>query len=503
MDTKLFRSRYFWAIVVGFIFVLLIAPFGIEELFARPGGGHSFSGGGGYSGGGSGGGGDAGLIIYLIAQLPPQISIPLIIGIIVFRIIQQRRKKREGKAVTSAPTVSNRIKNNAGVQSSLENLKVRDRNFSKVVFLDFAVSLFNKYYYHFGKKDFKTVAPFFNEEENQKSRAYKQQQDIKEVVVGAANITEISKHGNYDAITVEFDANYTLVQKGKSTRYSVYERWLFYRKNGLVSAEPEKMRQLACPNCGAVSSFTDAGTCEACGTLIKAGDMQWFVSNMAVLDRKYFNTSGLAHYAQEVGTDYPTVYQGGLQNKMQQFAAQNQLDIRSWGKSFKKDVVEEYFLRIYEAWSRNRLSNVRNLLSDRVYENFSFWIEAYKREGLTNKLEKIKPGEIQIVRMDLDRLYESVTVRIYASALDYVTDRQGKVKGGSSRHPRKFSEYWTFIRRTGVNKDSYDLSLCPSCGAPADKIGQAGECEYCGNKISNGDFSWVLAVITQDEVYGA
>jgi hypothetical protein len=46
-----------------------------------------------------------------------------------------------------------------------------------------------------------------------------------------------------------------------------------------------------------------------------------------------------------------------------------------------------------------------------------------------------------------------------------------------------------------------DLSKCPSCGAPVDKMGEAGVCEYCNNKITDGYFSWVLFSITQDEVY--
>ena len=82
-------------------------------------------------------------------------------------------------------------------------------------------------------------------------------------------------------------------------------------------------------------------------------------------------------------------------------------------------------------------------------------------------------------------------------------DEAGKLIGGSKTKKREFSEYWTFLRRAGIEIDeaSVTLNTCPSCGAPADKIGQAAECGYCGSTINQGDFSWVLAVITQDEVY--
>jgi len=41
---------------------------------------------------------------------------------------------------------------------------------------------------------------------------------------------------------------------------------------------------------------------------------------------------------------------------------------------------------------------------------------------------------------------------------------------------------------------------CPSCGAGL-KINMAGNCEYCGVKVTRGDFDWVLSKVEQDEAY--
>jgi hypothetical protein len=110
-----------------------------------------------------------------------------------------------------------------------------------------------------------------------------------------------------------------------------------------------------------------------------------------------------------------------------------------------------------------------------------------------------------LVKIDIDKYYESLTVRIFAGCKDYTTkDETGKVVGGKKDKIRVFSEYWTFVRRVGMEKqpkDSLDLAACPSCSAPLDKMGQAGTCGYCSNKISTGEFSWVLSRITQDEAY--
>ncbi len=499
------NQKLFFILVSVLTLLFIFSPFFADIIWARPGGGHSFSGGGGgsYSGGGGGGGGDGlGFLIYLIfSELPPQISIPLVIGIIVLRLYLQKKKRADGKTIVSSPGIQARTARHNDVEADILKLKSIDPNFSKILFLDFVSSIFNKYYTWYGTSEFKNLSPFLSPDEIQKSANLRTGQKITEIVIGNMRISEINFLPDIIGISVDIEANYTLDIMGKKTRYVLTERWYFNRKKGVLSAEPEKMHKLACPNCGAPADFTDNGICKSCGTQINLGEMQWFVKKHKVLSQEVFRTSGLAHYEPESGTSLPTIYQSNITTYATQFAQMHNLDWNTWRHTFTEKVVKEYFLKIYDAWSKNKLDSVRNLLSDRLFESFMFWINAYKSAGLTNKLENINIQNIQFVRIDLDRFYESITVRIFASSLDYVVDKNGDVKGGSDRRPRSFSEYWTFIRRMGVEKDEYDYSTCPNCGAPADKMGQAGVCEYCGTKISNGDFSWVLAIITQDEVY--
>ena len=228
--------------------------------------------------------------------------------------------------------------------------------------------------------------------------------------------------------------------------------------------------------------------------------MQWYVYSIRT-SQNSFRTGGLAHYETESGTNLPTILHPSLAKNKPIFAENHNLNWDEWAAKFEKEAVTEYFAKTYDAWSSNKLDGIRNLLSDRLYDSWIFWIDNYKKEGLTNKLDNISVEKTEFVKLEIDKFYESATVRIFASCNDYVVNKNGETKGGSKTKLRKFSEYWTFIRRTGVEKDTYDYATCPNCGAKADKIGQAGICEYCNSKISNGDFSWVLAVITQDEVY--
>ncbi len=494
------KRIYFSVFILTLIF--LIAPFFIDYIWARPGGGHSFSGGSGgsYSGGGDGEG--LGLLIYLIFNvLPPQISIPLLIGIVIGYYYLKRKNKQDGTTVLPNQSIESRVNNSFDVESGITALKNFDPNFSKVLFLDFVASIFNKYYTWYGTAEFKNLSPFISPGEIEKSNNMCSAQSITEIVIGSMHISEVNIMADLVGLSVDINANYTMQINSRKTRYILSERWYFNRSKQSLSPEPEKMRKLSCLSCGAPAHFTDKGNCESCGTKINLGEMQWFVKKHIVMGQEVFRTSGLAHYEAETGTNLPTLYQDTLRINAQQFAQKHNTDWNVWKNNFVDKVVKEYFLKIYAAWSKNKLDNVRSLLSDRLYESFIFWIKTYKSAGLVNKLEKIQIQNIQFVRLDLDKFYEAVTLRIFASSLDYVVDFEHKIKGGSNKRLRSYSEYWTFIRRSGVEKDDYDYASCPNCGAPADKVGQAGVCEYCNTKITNGDFSWVLAVISQDEAY--
>ncbi len=488
------------------LMIVLISPIFIDVAMARPGGGHSYSGGGGggrgggFSGGGGGGGGEIGLIIWLISILPPQISIPLLIILAVGYFIYNR-KKNKNTTVSSAPTYQNRTYTVSNSDNLIKNLKAVDANFSKVLFLEFVSSLYQKYYNYQGNNKISTLKPFLNDNliSDINKRAVKR--NINEIVIGSMNISAINQYAELTAITVDIEANYTVNLNGKGTRYVVSERWLLNRKAGVFSQEPHKMQKLACPNCGASANFSDAGNCSHCGTFIEKGSVQWFLKDRKIISQRVFSTNSLLTYSQEVGTNFPTIFQTGLSSEIKQFEASHKTNWDSYITTFKSNTVSKYFKEIYKVWSIQNWSKVRHLVADRLWESNNYWIEAYKRERLINKLENIQINRIDVARIDTDKFYEAITVRIFAGSLDYVTDRGGKVKAGNNKRLRQFSEYWTFIRRTGVEKENFDIGTCPNCGAPADKMGQAGECEYCGTKITTGNFSWVLAIITQDEEY--
>jgi DNA-directed RNA polymerase subunit RPC12/RpoP len=270
----------------------------------------------------------------------------------------------------------------------------------------------------------------------------------------------------------------------------------------------EKMQAITCPSCGASADFGDAGICNHCNNTIVAGQMQWTIADRLIYKQYEFQVKGLGYYAEEQGTDLETNISGSLEKqayKLAEINNQPQENRETWWRnfsnSFSKDIATKYFDQIYQAWSNNNLGPVRHLLTDRIFMSFMFWIDNYKQAHLQNKLEQIHVNKVEICKLQLDKNFVSITTRIHASCLDYTVDDKGEIYGGSNTVPRKFSEYWIFIRSQNNFNQSVEIQKCPSCGAEIDKMGQGAVCGYCNSKISTGNFSWVLSTIIQDEVY--
>ena len=425
----------------------------------------------------------------------------LVIIVIIFFVL---RNQSPAQTFTARPTEINRVRQKSTIAAALTLLKQSDPNFSLILFLDFVHSLYSKFYSYSTHPEFSYLSPFLSTE-LQKHFQQENPWDIDEIVINGLNLLEINTQGaDTESISLLIDANYTLHRQNKRNRYAISERWLFYRQTGLLSSEPEKMQTLSCPFCAAPAHFTDAGECQHCGNQVQKGAQQWYLGKRVVLKTTELDANDLVAYAVEQGTQLPTIKQENLaaeiQTWLQLHAISNWADF--W-QPFETDIVKGYFLTIYTEWSQRNWSAVRHLLSDRLYEANSFWLNLYTEHNWFNRLENLTIDRVELVKIDTDKFYEAITVRIIAACYDYTEDANGKVLGGSKRNIRHYSEYWTFVRRTGIERHTaqYSLKQCPSCGAPADNMGQTSECGYCGSKISSGAFSWVLFLIMQDEVY--
>jgi predicted lipid-binding transport protein (Tim44 family) len=484
----------------------------VAAAHVRPGGGGSFSGGGGGGGGGGsgggggggsgGGGGDGGLgiILWLIFE-QPAIGVPLLVIVVVVALLRSRGRSRmtDWSTVAKALAPSRTVSRARSVRSELEQLQRTDANFSFVLLEDFLYALYAEVHTARGHGKLARYSAFLAPSAAAALEGASVS-EVRNIVIGAMTFVD-ARGTRGDApeamIRVRYESNYTEVDKGRAeASYYAVEEWTLSRKRGVQSRTPDRARLFVCPSCGAPLDAVTAGTCAHCGKLVQSGEFDWVVQRADLVSRTPRGPM-LTGDTPEEGTDEPTLVDPGASAGMQEILAGD--------PGLRWEALEGRIALIFRefqtAWSARDLARMRAYLSDRLFETQVFWIEAYKEQKLRNVTENARVLSIELVRVRRDRFFDAITVRVWATSLDYtLADEGGRVVSGSRSRERKYTEYWTLIRSSVRKGPTRTERVCPNCGAPLD-INMAGICKYCKAKVTVGDFDWVLSRIEQDEVY--
>lgn len=480
--------------------VLAIALVSTASAWARVGGG------GGYSGGGDGGGdgGDAGLILGLVRLLlwlvfaHPIVGIPLLI-VIVIVVLKMAKSGALQRGVGENPTVYPHLATARRAPANLTPVRSTDPFFSEPVFIDFAQLVYARAQEMRGSGKREPLETWMTREAIDKLFADRVNlESVSEVVFGVTRIVLAATESGFVRIDVEFESNLTEVRAGARSQVLCSERWSFRRKAGVRSPAPERMKALGCASCGSTLEPKSDGTCPSCGAPRRGGLSQWEVSGIPSANRRPLTPPELAVDAGgsvESGTELQTVRDPRLPAAKRSFEGRH--PDHSW--PVFEERVRTAFLALQEAWSRREWERARPFETDALFQTHRFWMERYTAFSLVNHVEQVAVTRIVLAKIDADAFYESITVRIFAHALDWTEDAGGHVVGGSKAVPRAFSEYWTFLRANPGTVDT--ASSCPSCGAAVSPGGGATVCASCGGKLIGGGFDWVASRIEQDDAY--
>lgn len=401
--------------------------------------------------------------------------------------------------IAPAPVRPDTRRRFTSIPEALRLLRADDDEFSSVLFEDFLHALYVQAHILRGQGKLERLAPYAGDEAMSVLRAAAAE-SVSTVIVGAMTIEDVrgDEKARRVVIRVRFTTNYTERVEGADQSYYAEELWTLSRSLDVRSRPPERARVIDCPSCGAPLEQLVAGTCRYCGVATPNGDHDWRVDRIRVEQREPRGPM-LTGTTEEIGTDLPTVIDPEVKARYRALTARDP----GFGWSAFSQRLNVVFARFYEAWSAQALQPVRPFLSDNLFEAQQYWVAAYQAARLRNVAADARIVTVQLARVLSDKHYDAITVRVYATCLDYTLDAEGRVISGSKTQPRQYSEYWTFIRGTAATGAPKAEDTCPNCGANSAEINMAGSCDKCGVKITNGAFDWVLSRIEQDEVYGA
>jgi hypothetical protein len=472
---------------------------------ARPGGGHSFSGRSSGGGGGSGGGDGIGLLIELLIWLVlrhPTIGIPLVLLLIVGLIVKSAiGSTMKGWSTTSAaqvanvPTITRSPRPATVPRARLDEIRRLDPQFSVVLFEDFAYFLYAAVL-RARAVGFEVIGPYVAPELAQALRD-PNLADVRGIVVGAVRIVAFSGiSSSTTSVELELETNFVEVfRAGGERRFYVVDRLRLERVASARSRPAARVRTLDCPSCGAPLEAVRGGTCTYCQQQVGFGRFDWNVTLLRNLTKEPRGPL-LKGNVPEEGTELPTVVDPGAAGRLQ--ALQQRDPSFTWDALLHR--VGHVWSELQVGWTARDAARIRPYVSDNLFQSMIYWIDLYQQQRCRNVNENGRILRVDLANVITDATYDAVTVRLFATGLDYTITDDGRVLGGSRTRPRTYSEYWTLIRGTVRKGPARGDAACPSCGAPL-RVGMAGNCEYCQVKVTTGDFDWVLSRIEQDEAY--
>lgn len=501
-------------------FVALVALLALEAIAAaRPGGGHSYSGGGrsggysggggGWGGGGGGGGGDGGEALLAFIRLlvaAPHIGFPVLAVVIAFVIFSKRAELRTDNLDIGG--LSGYVPSPARVPASFDPVRDEDPEFSRVLFEDFCYALYARLHLARGRPQaLEELSPYVSPAARTTVARLAPGTTPVAVIVGAMRVDAVHRerpvpwppgqHSGQDMfrVTVTFEANLAFTAPRAMTLF-VRERWILSRAPGVKTRPWRGTRTFDCPNCAAVFEPGEGNRCSYCGEIVDNGAFDWVVTSLKVLESSQRRPS-LTGTVPEVGTDDKTVFQPQVAARWNRLVGDDPaLTAEALGTRLRL-IYDE----LNAAWSANDLTRARPYLSDGMCHYLRYWIDQYRLQGLRNELREMRLTSWTIVKIERDKHYDAITVRLWATGYDTTVEvASGRVVGGNPSRERAYSEYWTLVRGAGVRGAPRVDKRCPNCSADL-RINMGGACEYCGAHVTSGEFDWVLSRIEQDEAY--
>jgi hypothetical protein len=490
-----------WLLAMLPLVLPLVIVLGAGLSDARPGGGNTSSGGfhsssssGGYrsSGGyssssswntgyhGGGSSGDFGAVVVVLF---------LIVAVVV---VIAAAKQRSGPSWTNDPAfMAGPEPPPAPSSADLDALIEHDPGFSRSVFEDLAFELYAAAHRARGTAGLDALQPYLAPaaaaQLNARGAAPQQ------IVIGTLRIERISVMPQSEQLSVRIEA--THIGAGEPT--FAIEHWLFVRQFGAQSKPPERTRTWPCPNCGAPWQPSPSRNCANCGQAVEVGKFDWCVVKIDVesVGRALASLTGTVP---EYGNDLPTIVHPNAYRLMAEVTASDPevtLDTMT-------PRVELIYHQLNATWNARDLTPVRGLVTAALRSYLEYWLREYAHQGLHNTLSDAQITRIDLAKVTRDLYFDAITVRIFASGLDYTTDTKDRVVGGSRTERRAYTEYWTFLRASTRRGKVTATPSCPNCGAPL-KISDVGDCTYCGVAVESGSFDWTLSKIEQDDNYSA
>ena len=160
--------------------------------------------------------------------------------------------------------------------------------------------------------------------------------------------------------------------------------------------------------------------------------------------------------------------------------------------------LSNLYVQLQNCWTAKDLSPMRPYMTDLVYEQFERQLARYKKEHITNRVEKISVLAVELLGYTQTGGEDHIVAKLRTRITDYVVkDDTGEVVSGDPKKEKFMTYEWTLSRTSGLTTQiSHEMQKvnCPNCGAPL-TINETAKCPYCGTVVTVPNTDFVISSI--------
>ncbi len=150
--------------------------------------------------------------------------------------------------------------------------------------------------------------------------------------------------------------------------------------------------------------------------------------------------------------------------------------------------IYDIYVRIQEAWMNYRLDDVRDCLSDELYNQYAVQLDTLIAKNERNVMKDFKYLMCAITNIEEKDGTQILTVTLRVKCRDYIiNDQSKKVLRGNKNKILTYTYELHFERSKETT-----VTTCPNCGSKLDPKGNGVTCDYCHAKIVRKSSNLVL-----------
>jgi hypothetical protein len=418
---------------------------------------------------------------------------------------RHRIKKKKMEAVNVERRHAERNLTMGLVQRELRVFLEEDPNFSRIAFLEFACTLWQETILRLSDHALESLRPYYDAttlDRILKESLTTEGRSYRDVLIHSVVLERIFQpetapgQAEVHKAVVDLHVSFQVRERERNlSRVFQSARLTFVRNRGVPSKPPMALFSINCQACGgALSQDTMTEACTFCGVPFRNPLFNWVCVRCELrVEGKPDHIGAVRSCPEELpGFSLPSPLSWSLQSDLRSLTNQDPMALEHLGRR-----LSTIFFRLHEGLDRNEVAGLRDILTERMCGRVAFIADGLRQAGLRRIHDALRLESAEVVRVERDRWFDTVTVRLNASASLYTrTTRFGLLVSGSRRHAARFSVYWTLVRNH-IPPTMAELS-CPRCGVAIGRQ-EVAYCGHCGNRLQMTLGDWELALIENPE----